>query len=122
MAAILLRDNDSFDPVAFDDFLGSQTDLGTKCAPRFVRLTSQFPLTQTNKIQKRQLRSELWITSDRIWWKPDKADPYRLFTSEDADQLSEEFERNGRGTVLSTFSRVPSRRPATTDSGEVTTN
>jgi fatty-acyl-CoA synthase len=122
MAAIHLGDNDSFDPVAFDEFLGSQADLGTKWAPRFVRLTSEFPLTQTNKIQKRQLRSELWITSDRIWWKPDKAAPYRLFTSEDADRLSDEFERNGRGPVLSTFSGVPSRRPATTDSGEVTSN
>jgi fatty-acyl-CoA synthase len=100
MAAIQLRDNNSFDPVAFDSFLGAQSDLGTKWTPKFVRLTDEFPMTQTNKIQKRQLRSELWMAPDPIWWKPDKGQPYTPFTAEDAEELRRSFERNGRGSLL----------------------
>jgi fatty-acyl-CoA synthase len=100
MAAIQLRNNHTFDPVAFDAFLRAQTDLGTKWTPRFVRLTDEFPMTQTNKIQKRQLRSELWVAPDPIWWKPDKGQPYIPFSAEDADQLRTNFEQNGRGGLL----------------------
>jgi fatty-acyl-CoA synthase len=100
MAAIQLRNNHSFDPVAFDAFLRAQPDLGTKWTPRFVRLTDEFPMTQTNKIQKRQLRSELWAAPDPIWWKPDKGQPYVPFSAEDADRLRTNFEQNGRGGLL----------------------
>jgi fatty-acyl-CoA synthase len=100
MATIQLRDNQLFDPVAFDAFLHAQPDLGTKWSPKFVRLTSEFPMTQTNKIQKRQLRSELWMAPDPIWWKADKGKPYVSFSAEEADQLRRTFERNGRGSLL----------------------
>jgi hypothetical protein len=55
------------------------------------------------------------MTPDRIWWKEDKAAPYRRFTSEDAARLNEEFECNGRAAVLSAFAGVSSRRPSATD-------
>ncbi len=110
MAAIQLRNNHSFDPVAFDAFLQAQPDLGTKWTPRFVRLTDEFPMTQTNKIQKRQLRSELWMAPDPIWWKPAKGRPYIPFNAEDADQLRTTFERNGRDGLLPADSGV--RSPA----------
>lgn len=100
MATIQLRDNHLFDPIAFDAFLRAQPDLGTKWTPKFVRLTDEFPMTQTNKIQKRQLRSQLWTTSDPIWWKADKGQPYSPFSAEDADRLRTSFERSGRGLVL----------------------
>ncbi len=100
MATIQLRDNPSFDPVTFDTFLRAQPDLGTKWTPKFVRLTDEFPMTQTNKIQKRRLRSELWAGPDPIWWKRDKGQPYVPFSAEDADKLRTIFERNGRGSLL----------------------
>ena len=37
-----------FDPAAFATFLGEQADLGTKWAPRFVRIVANMPLTSTN--------------------------------------------------------------------------
>ena len=111
MAAIQLRDNGSFDPVAFEEFLRAQPDLGTKWAPKFVRLIDEFPMTLTNKIQKRQLRSELWNGPDPIWWKEDRAGPYRRFTPGDAGGLERSFEQHGRGSVLAAIGRPtgPSR-------------
>ena len=50
MAAIELADDVAFDPVAFGEFLAAQPDLGSKWAPTFVRIVSEFPMTQTNKI------------------------------------------------------------------------
>jgi fatty-acyl-CoA synthase len=112
MAAMQLRDNRAFDPVAFDVFLQAQPDLGTKWTPRWLRLTDEFPMTQTNKIQKRQLRSELWTTTDPIWWKPDKGQPYHPFTAEDGDRLRTSFERSGRGSVLPADQIRPDPSPA----------
>jgi fatty-acyl-CoA synthase len=112
MAAIQLRDNHTFDPIAFDAFLRAQPDLGTKWTPKFLRLTDEFPMTQTNKIQKRQLRSELWTGPDPIWWKPDRGRPYVLFRAEDADQLRSTFERNGRGGLLPADGEGTVRSPA----------
>ena len=37
MAAIQLVPGTEFDPVAFEEFLGTQRDLGPKWAPAFVR-------------------------------------------------------------------------------------
>jgi fatty-acyl-CoA synthase len=115
MATIQLRDNHSFDPVAFDAFLGAQPDLGTKWSPKFVRLTAEFPMTQTNKIQKRQLRSELWMAPDPIWWKPDKGQPYTPFSAEDAARLRTSFERNGRGSLLPADRPGGARSPSIPD-------
>jgi fatty-acyl-CoA synthase len=112
MAAIQLRDNDSFDPLAFDSFLLAQPDLGTKWTPRFVRLVDEFPMTQTNKIQKRQLRSDLWVAPDPIWWKPDKGQPYVPFTAEDAYRLRRSIEENGRGSLLPTDRAGSARSPS----------
>jgi fatty-acyl-CoA synthase len=112
MATIQLRDNHLFDPVAFYTFLRAQPDLGTKWSPKFIRLTGEFPMTQTNKIQKRQLRSELWMAPDPIWWKPDKEQPYIPFSAEDADRLRTSFERNGRGSLLPPDGAGAARSPS----------
>ncbi|MBV8561062.1 MAG: AMP-binding protein, partial [Acidimicrobiia bacterium] len=52
MAALELHEGAGFDPEAFGGFLEAQSDLGTKWAPRFVRITEQMPLTGTNKVVK----------------------------------------------------------------------
>jgi len=58
MAALQLTAPARFDAAAFDAFLAAQSDLGTKWSPRYVRTTTALPITQTSKVQKRQLRAE----------------------------------------------------------------
>ncbi|MFE3180907.1 AMP-binding protein [Streptomyces violascens] len=50
MAALSLRS--AFDPSAFAEFLSSQPDLGTKMAPRFVRVLGRLPVRATNKVHR----------------------------------------------------------------------
>jgi len=70
MAVLELSDPGGFDPGAFADFLADQPDLGTKWAPRFVRVTGHVPLTGSGKVDKRPLRTELWRCADAVWWRP----------------------------------------------------
>jgi fatty-acyl-CoA synthase len=100
MVALELKPGAVFAADAFDAFLDQQTDLGTKWRPRFVRVAKRFPLTHTNKIQKRELRRQRWETTDPVWWKPDRDGPYRRLTTADAAVLRDEFDRAGRAHVL----------------------
>lgn len=72
MAALVLGPGASFDPERFADFLSRQSDLGTKWAPRCVRITEALPQTETNKILKRVLSGEGTACSDPVWHRPDK--------------------------------------------------
>ena len=88
MAAIELEPGSaSFDPGEFAAFLAFQDDLGTKWAPRFVRLVDHLPLTATNKVLKRVLRAERWNTTDPVWWRPEHDGPYCPLSPEDAAAL-----------------------------------
>ena len=73
MVAMELAGEASFDPEAFAAFLDEQADLGTKWAPRFVRITAHVPVTGTNKVDKRPLVAQRWETSDAVWWRPPPA-------------------------------------------------
>ena len=66
---------------------GVQTDLGTKWAPRFVRLSRGLPITATNKVLKRALRAERWNCAEPVLWQSDKRGPYQLLTPEEATTL-----------------------------------
>lgn len=46
-----------FAPEEFGGFLAEQPDLGTKSAPRYVRIVDELPRTATNKVLKRTLRT-----------------------------------------------------------------
>jgi len=87
MATVLLREGASFDPDGFVSFLAGEADLGTKWAPRFVRVTDELPETATTKVLKRVLRNEGWRAPEPVWWRPHKDAPYRLLTPADADDL-----------------------------------
>jgi len=100
MAALELEPGATFDPVAFAAFLADQRDLGTKWAPRYVRITEHLPLTGTNKIDKKPLRAERWETTDPVWWRPPREDAYRLLTDADVVALRAEFAANRREHVL----------------------
>jgi len=88
MAAVEWRsDRGPFDPGSFARFLGDQRDLGTKWAPRFVRVTSSMPVTATSKVLKRALRAERWHSADPVWWRPERDAPFRLLTDADVGTL-----------------------------------
>jgi fatty-acyl-CoA synthase len=72
MAALQLRPGAVFDPDAFAAFLAAQPDLGTKWAPRFVRVSEALPTTGTSKVLTRTLRAERWRSTDPIWWSPER--------------------------------------------------
>ncbi|MFJ8491331.1 long-chain-fatty-acid--CoA ligase [Streptomyces sp. NPDC094038] len=74
-----------FDPLDFAEFLLAQPDLGTKMAPRFVRVVERMPVTATNKIQRAALRREGVRCADPVWWRPPGERTYRLLTPEDAE-------------------------------------
>ncbi|WP_306966751.1 long-chain-fatty-acid--CoA ligase [Streptomyces afghaniensis] len=75
----------TFDPEAFARFLLAQPDLGTKMAPRFVRVVGRMPVTATNKIQRAALRREGLRCPDPVWWRPPGEGAYRLLTREELE-------------------------------------
>ena len=70
MAALELTPGAAFDPEAFESFLDAQEDLGTKWAPKYVRISAELPKTATSKVVKKALRAERWRTIDPVWWRP----------------------------------------------------
>jgi fatty-acyl-CoA synthase len=98
MVALELDDGTAFDPTGFAEFLGAQADLGTKWAPRFVRIVERLPVTGTDKIDKQPLRRDAWNTTDVVWWRPDRrAATYVPFTAADARALDDSLAENRRG-------------------------
>jgi len=98
MAALELRHGAGFDPDRFSEWLGEQADLGTKWAPRYLRITPSLPQTATGKVTKTTLRTETWHCDDPVWWRPDARTPqYRRLADADRRRLDGELEANGRG-------------------------
>ncbi len=87
MATLLFHEGTSFDADGFEAFLAGEEDLGTKWAPRFVRVTDKLPETATTKVVKRVLRNEAWHCEEPVWWRPTKDAPYRRLTPDDIDEL-----------------------------------
>jgi len=95
MAALELDEGREFDAPAFAAFLDEQADLGTKWAPRYVRITT-LPVGATNKIDKKPLKGDRWYTADPIWWRPESRGPYLPFTDADLEALEARFHQHGR--------------------------
>jgi len=96
MAVVELTPGREFDPGQFAEFLDGQEDLGTKCAPRFVRTTETIPVVGHGKIDKKQLRRDAWLCADPVWWRPARAECYRPMTDADRAGLREQFIAHGR--------------------------
>ncbi|MPY57771.1 long-chain-fatty-acid--CoA ligase [Streptomyces spongiae] len=90
----------TFDPLAFDAFLPAQPDLGTKMAPRFVRVVERMPVTATNKIHRVRLRREGFQCPDPVWWRPPGESAYRRLDAEDVAGLVAEYRVRGREELL----------------------
>jgi fatty-acyl-CoA synthase len=99
LAALELFDGSAFDPVAFAAWLGEQSDLGTKWAPRFVRITRRMPTVGIDKIDRQTLKREAWATHDPVWWRPARDDAYRPLTDADREALHAEFATNDRASL-----------------------
>ena len=94
MASLILRSGAEFDGEAFAAFLAKQSDLGTKMAPRYVRVAASLPSTETNKILKRVLRDERWEGGDPIWLH--NGETYRPLEETDRAAIRAAFEARGR--------------------------
>nr|WP_211243130.1 AMP-binding protein [Rhodococcus oryzae] len=97
MAAIEVADASDFDPVEFAAFLAAQDDLGTKAAPRFVRVSTNLPVTGSNKVLKRELQAELWRCVDAVFRWEGRGEPmYREMSEDDKVALEADFASHGR--------------------------
>jgi fatty-acyl-CoA synthase len=78
MCALVMREPAQFDPAAFADFLAAQADLGTKMAPRFVRITSALTTTATEKVSRYALREQGWwdVGGDAVWTRREREAGY----------------------------------------------
>jgi fatty-acyl-CoA synthase len=101
MAALELRAGKSFDAAGFGTFLTAQADLGTKWAPRFVRIVDALPVTGADKIAKLPLRAAQWNPDQgEVWWQPERGAGYRRFTATDAAALARAFQQHARTDLL----------------------
>lgn len=105
MVALQLVPGSTFDIDEFASFLGAQSDLGPKWVPTYVEVLDELPLTQTNKVIKRDLVTRRWHAVERrddarIWHRPGKNLEFVPFTRDDAIRLRERFESAGRGSFL----------------------
>jgi fatty-acyl-CoA synthase len=101
MAALELRPHRMFDATGFADFLGAQSDLGTKWAPRFVRVVEALPVTGADKVAKVPLRRDAWTAAPgTVWWRPEPGRAYEPLRAADIDTLAERFRSHGRAHLL----------------------
>lgn len=109
MTALALREGAVFSPEAFGAFLSRQPDLGTKMAPRYVRIVASMPTTATNKIHRAALRREGFRCEDPVWhgapagattaWTPPPWPPCSRRTSPTAVRTSWPADRRSRGAA-----------------------
>ncbi|HEX9034409.1 MAG TPA: AMP-binding protein [Streptosporangiaceae bacterium] len=97
MAALQVSGGE-FDAAAFGSFLSAQPDLGTKWAPRLVRVTRDLPLTATHKVSKPTLRRMLWNGEDPVYERTGAG--YVPMTAERKAALAQEYALHGREHLL----------------------
>ncbi|MET9498881.1 AMP-binding protein [Streptomyces sp. NPDC006552] len=100
MATVALRAGAGFDPAAFAEFLRGQDDLGTKMAPRFVRVVERMPVTATNKVRRGELRRAGFWSGGEVWWRPAGEATYRLLTPDAYEALAGVYRTHGRAALL----------------------
>lgn len=101
MAAVSPPAGVDFDPLAFAEFLLSQADLGTKMAPRFVRVVREMPVTATNKVARAALRREGFRCGDPVWWRPQAGDgAYHRLTPAAQSTLLAQYASQSRDHLL----------------------
>lgn len=101
MAALEVADPESFDAAGFAAYLSAQQDLGSKGAPRFLRLSSSLPVTGSNKVLKRVLQRQRWHTDEPVYrWAGRGAPAYHRMSADEKRSLDAEFASHGRQRYL----------------------
>lgn len=101
MAAIEIPDGTRFEDLDLPEFLSRQEDLGTKGAPRYVRVSHALPTTGSNKLRKKEMQLIGWRTDDPVHrWTGRGRPAYAPMTDADKAALRDEFHANGRGRFL----------------------
>ena len=97
MAAVEVPEGTTFDDLDLPAFLAAQEDLGTKGAPRFVRVSSALPTTGSGKLRKKEMQAEGWRTADPVHRWAGRGEPtYALMSDADKAALRAEFLAAGR--------------------------
>jgi fatty-acyl-CoA synthase len=99
MAAVEMAGGAAFDPVAFGAFLTAQPDLGTKWAPRYIRVIDAMPLTGSNKVDKNPRRADQWSVG-QVFWRPGRELVYGELSDEDRRALRGDFTLHERLDML----------------------
>lgn len=101
MAAVEIAEDARFEDLDLPGFLERQEDLGTKGAPRFVRVSHALPTTGSNKLRKKEMQLDGWRTDDPVYrWEGRGRPAYAPMTDEDKAALRAEFLANGRARFL----------------------
>src|SRR5699024_10442320 len=100
MLALQMADGRTFDPVGFGAFLDAQADLGTKWAPRYIRIVDTLPVTATAKINKKELRKDAWRTDEPVYYRPGKGIEYHRLESAHMEELLRRCEDFGRQELV----------------------
>src|SRR5699024_6299875 len=100
MLALQMVDGRTLDPVDFGEFLDAQADLGTKWAPRYIRIVDTLPVTATAKINKKELRKDAWRTDDPVYYRPGKDNEYHRLEPANVEELLRRFVDSGRKELL----------------------
>ncbi|MFI1917031.1 AMP-binding protein [Nocardia sp. NPDC020380] len=101
MAAIEVADPSVLDVVEFAEFLCAQDDLGSKGAPRLLRVSANLPVTGSNKVLKRELQEQAWRTGDPVYrWQGRGKPEYERMTVAGRADLEAEFVTFGRQRLL----------------------
>ena len=100
MTTVQVSDPSAFDAVAFAEFLRAQPDLGTKWAPRYVRVVTDVPVTATRKVDKPRLRREAWDVADTVFYRPAAALEYVALDNSLRDEIAQRFADNNREHLL----------------------
>ncbi len=107
MAALVLNEGDSFDPVEFYQWcMASQKagHLGEKWVPDYVRVISSFNHTATNKIQiaaVRKFQIDPNVVSDsQVYWRQRGDEQYREFTDADHIEMRKQYAEQERLVML----------------------
>jgi fatty-acyl-CoA synthase len=105
MAALEVADPGGFDVCELARYLTMQDDLGSKGIPRFIRLTSNLPVTGSNKVLKRDLKVARWHCDEPVYrWvgrpQPNGQIVYRRMKDDDRHELDGELARHGRDSLV----------------------
>ncbi|MBV9486865.1 MAG: AMP-binding protein [Frankiaceae bacterium] len=105
MAAVEVPDG-TLDLDDFARWIDVQPDLGTKWAPTVVRLCERLPTVGHDKIDRRALQREAWLTADPIWWRDRRDGEFRRLDDAARDAIRSAFAEHGRSNLHPEDSRV----------------